>query len=150
LSGFAEDIVRQDFHAIVTTGSTLTSAIQKATAVLQAQQEIARRTPIIMTTDDGDCAGAGLVQSLGRPGTNVTGLTSRFSYVSGTRLELLAELCDGLQRVGIVWNPDVADKHLDWQQLHIANARLAVQLLSLEIRVPTDIPSAFERAQAEQ
>lgn len=150
LPEFARDIVRQHFHAIVTTGSTLTTALKAATAALQSDLPVTQRTPIVMTTDDGDCVGAGLAASLEHSETNITGFTSRFSYLSGTRLAMLSELCDGLASAGVLWNPDVTDKKLDWQLLQETSDQLGTRLLSLEIRQPADIPGAFARAQAEQ
>ena len=47
---------------------------------------------------------------LARPGGNVTGLTSASRELIQKRLELFKAAVPGLARVGVLWNPDVADR----------------------------------------
>ncbi len=148
LPAVAKSLVQKHFDAIVTTSTPLALALQQATAVVEAERPVRARTPIIMTTDDGDCVGAGLVASLDRPAGNVTGLTSEFSRLCRKRLELLAAVRPGLARVAVVWNPTVPDKRLDWQETTAGAEELGIHLQSLEITEPADIPDAFARAHA--
>ena len=46
----------------------------------------------------------GLVDSLARPGGNITGVTRLTRDLSGKRLELLTELIPGMSRVGVLWD----------------------------------------------
>jgi ABC-type uncharacterized transport system substrate-binding protein len=52
-----------------------------------------------------DPVGAGLVDSLARPGGNITGFTSIEAVLAGKRLELLKETLPKLSRVAVLWNP---------------------------------------------
>ena len=58
--------------------------------------------PIVMVTTN-DPVAAGLVDSLARPGGNITGLTRLTRELSGKRLELLNEAVPGISRVGVLW-----------------------------------------------
>src|SRR5262249_39436001 len=55
-----------------------------------------------------DPVGMKMVQSIARPGGNITGLSNFGRDVAGKRLQLLKELVPGLSRVGLLMNPDQA------------------------------------------
>jgi putative ABC transport system substrate-binding protein len=58
-----------------------------------------------MTGPGLDPVRAGLVESLARPGGNVTGITSLSRELGGKRLELLKEVIPKLSRVGVLYDP---------------------------------------------
>jgi putative ABC transport system substrate-binding protein len=132
----AAALVEARCSVIVTSGSMLTLAVKQRTDTI----------PIVMICDDGDCVGAGLVASLERPGGNVTGSTSAVARLSGKRLELLAEACPPLSRVGVLYNPSVPDKASDLARLEATAADLRVELVKLPVQQPDAIPGAFETA----
>ena len=78
-----------------------------------------------------------------RPGGNATGLTALGSDLGGKRLEILKEIVPGLSRVGILWNPAVPDKVVEWQQMEAPARRLGLQLHSAEARGPEEFERAF-------
>ena len=66
------------------------------------------KTVPIVTILSGDPVGSGLVQSLSKPGGNLTGLTYYATELTGKRLELLKEMVPGISSVGVLANPDVS------------------------------------------
>jgi putative ABC transport system substrate-binding protein len=94
----------------------------------------------------GDPVATGLVESLGRPGGNVTGLSQMIQELGGKRLELLKEMVPKLSRVAVLWNPQSASSTLSWKELQLPAQQLGVQLHSLEVRSPNDFDQAFEEA----
>ena len=89
---------------------------------------------------------AGLVESLARPGGNVTGLSQMSPELAGKRLELLKEMVPKLSRVAVLWNPQSAASTLNWKELQLPARQLGIQLHSLEVRSPDDFDKAFEDA----
>jgi putative ABC transport system substrate-binding protein len=90
---------------------------------------------------------AGLVNSLARPGGNITGLTFLTRELSGKRLELLTEMIPRLSRVGIL----TVAGFTAFKDYEDAARGLKVPLQSLEVRVPTpDLPKAFQVAVKER
>ena len=68
--------------------------------VIRAAKQATRSIPIVMAITADPVAG-GLVDSLARPGGNITGITSLARRLTGKRLELLMEMIPKLSRVGI-------------------------------------------------
>jgi putative ABC transport system substrate-binding protein len=101
--------------------------------------------PIVMVAG-GDPVASGLVESLARPGGNVTGLSQMLQELGGKRLELLKEIVPKLSRVGVLWNPQSASATLYWKESQQPARLLGIQLHSLEVRSPTELDKAFEAA----
>ena len=71
---------------------------------IRAAKQATKTIPIVMVT--GDPVASGIVDSLARPGGNITGLATLSRDLSGKRLELLKEAVPRLSRVGVLWNAD--------------------------------------------
>jgi ABC-type uncharacterized transport system substrate-binding protein len=113
-------------------------------AAIHAAKQATRTIPIVMmiTTDP---VAVGLVDSLARPGGNITGLTRLTLELSGKRLELLKEVVPGLSRVGILFDP--AGGVATFKEYEIPARALKIQLQSLEVRGPNpDFVAAFQAA----
>jgi putative ABC transport system substrate-binding protein len=96
LHQLAADLVKTNPDVIVAGFGTLAAkAAQSATATV----------PVVFTSV-GDPIGAGIVNSLNRPGANITGLGSQTSEISGKRLQILDELAAGIRSIAVVVNPD--------------------------------------------
>src|SRR6266542_4985195 len=80
--GLAAELVRLKVDIIVVATGDVT---------IQAAKDATKTIPIVMTGQGSDPVRAGLVESLARPGGNVTGLTSLNRELGGKRLELLKE-----------------------------------------------------------
>jgi putative ABC transport system substrate-binding protein len=89
----AADLVEGRADVIVTWGTPATLAAKRATS----------RIPIVMAAI-GDPVAIGLVETLSRPGGNVTGLSTLNAELESKRLEILKELVPGLARVGVLTN----------------------------------------------
>ena len=119
--------------------------------VLRARDALGT-TPVVFGFS-GDPVEAGLVNSLGRPGGNMTGLTAMAWELVGKRLELLKEALPGLKRVAVMANAAHAGEQSELRVSQEAARRLDVNLQYLPVRAATDFEPAFEamvreRAQA--
>jgi putative ABC transport system substrate-binding protein len=114
--------------------------------VVRAAKQATKTIPIVMAITP-DPVAAGLVNSLARPGGNITGLTFLTRELSGKRLELLTEMIPRLSRVGIL----TVAGFTAFKDYEDAARGLKVPLQSLEVRVPTpDLPKAFQVAVKER
>src|SRR5215475_5395050 len=97
LPEFAAELVRLKVDIIMTGGAATIRAAKNATKTI----------PIVMTGGGLDPVAAGLVESLARPGGNVTGITNLSRELSGKRLELLKEAVRKLARVAVLYDPAI-------------------------------------------
>jgi len=135
LPNLAAELARLPVEIIIAGDSFVIDSARKATNTL----------PIVMTVS-GDPVGLGFVESLARPGSNITGLTNISPELAGKRLELLKESVPRLGRVVVLGHP----KHPDWQPMNVAAATLGVQLKALMLQSPEDFESAFQLAARER
>jgi putative ABC transport system substrate-binding protein len=133
----AVGLVRLPVDVIVTSGTPATLAAKAATSTI----------PIVFA-NAGDPVGSGVVESLARPGRNVTGLANLTPELSGKRLELLAQVVPALQRVAFLWDP--LGPRSSVREMEAATQALGVRLQVLEIRDIADYEAAFAAAGAEQ
>jgi len=92
----AAELVRLKVDIIVVGGGTI---------ILRAATNATKTIPIVMTGSGDDPVEAGLVESLARPGGNVTGVTLLNRELGGKRLELLKEAVPKLARVAVLYDP---------------------------------------------
>ncbi len=135
LPDLAADLVRLKVDIIVAAVTTDAVAAKNAT----------RAIPIVMASS-GDAVADGLVESLARPGGNITGLSEMLPELAGKRLELLKEIVPKLSRVAVLWNPQGRTSTLSWKELQLPARELGVQLHSLEVRSSNDFDKAFKGA----
>ena len=132
LPALVADLVRLPVDAIVVDGILTIRAAQHATTTI----------PIVMAVI-GDPVGAGLVASLARPGGNITGLSLMLPEVSGKRLELLREAVPQFSHVAVLWNPEVHDSRVVFEETQTAAQALGLHLQSREVRSPAEFDQAF-------
>jgi putative ABC transport system substrate-binding protein len=133
LSELAADLLRLKVDVIVAGNPNAALAAQKAS----------RTIPIVVVAA-GDPVALGLVESLARPGGNVTGLSTMTFELSGKRLELLREMIPKLSRVAVLWNPQGPASTLNWKEVQLPARQLGIQLHSMEVRSPDELDKAFE------
>jgi putative ABC transport system substrate-binding protein len=92
----------------------------------------------------GDPVKLGLVRSLARSGTNVTGLTLLSPELSSRRLQLLREAFPQATRVAVLWNPSNPGGKDYLEQTKGAARALGVELVLVEARGASDLEAAFE------
>ena len=129
----ATEFVRLKVDVIVTSGTPQVLATKQATSVI----------PIVFARV-GDPVANGVVASLGRPGGNVTGLSSQVDELAGKRLELLREVVPSLRRVAILANVGNPLSVMELGEAQAAAGRLGLEFDALEIRRAEDIVPAFE------
>jgi putative tryptophan/tyrosine transport system substrate-binding protein len=76
---------------------------------------------------------AGLVESLARPGANVTGVTNMAAILTGKRLELLKEAVPKVSRVAVLWDPKAPGSIPQWEESQQPAKELGLQLYSMEV-----------------
>jgi putative ABC transport system substrate-binding protein len=130
---FAAEFVRLKVDVIVTSGTPAVMASKQATSVI----------PIVFATA-GDPVGNNLVDSMARPGGNVTGLATLAADLAGMRLEHLREIVPGLRCLAImgnIGNPFTVEELIE---VRTAAGALGLEVVTLEIRHSQDIAPAFE------
>src|SRR5262247_208178 len=90
---------------------------------IQAAKNATGTIPIVMMGQGTDPVRAGLVESLARPGGNVTGLTAFTRELGGKRLELLKEAVPKLSRVAVLYDPANPPSLHEVKELLPADAR---------------------------
>jgi putative ABC transport system substrate-binding protein len=98
--------------------------------------------PIVMV-NSGDPVRSGLVESLARPGGNVTGISNLSPEITAKRLELLKEAIPGLVRVAYLWNPRLPGAEEVYGELESAARLLRLELRSAPAPRAEDIAAAF-------
>ena len=136
LPALAEELVRLRVDVIVTPGSNDTRSAKNAT----------RTIPIVFTGAGSDPVTLGLVESLARPGGNVTGFAQIASQLAGKRLELLKETIPKLSRVAVLWDPQNSGSREIWEESQRQAKELGLQLHSLRINNAAELESGFRDA----
>ena len=112
-------------------------------AILAAKQ-ITKTVPIVMVSIN-DPVATGFVDSLARPGGNITGLSTLVRELAGKRLELLKEIVLGISRVGVLLDPESPFAGIAFKEYESAAPTLRIQLQSLEVRASNpDLEGAFQ------
>jgi putative ABC transport system substrate-binding protein len=136
LSALADELVRLKVDVIIAGGPNDGLAARKATKTI----------PIIFTDSPSDPVARGLVDSLARPGGNVTGFFTMSDVLAGKRLELLKESFPKLSRVAVLWFPNAGSSEPQWTESQLAARQFGLQLHSMEISSTNKYESAFKAA----
>jgi putative tryptophan/tyrosine transport system substrate-binding protein len=132
LAAVASELAGLSVDVIVTSGSAATHAAQQAT----------RTIPIVMIAV-GDPERAGFVQSLARPGGNITGNTILGTEMAAKRVQLLKELTPGVSRVAFLWNPNNGSHLAYLEEWRAAAPKLSVEPLLVELSRSDQLETAF-------
>ena len=108
-------------------------------------QRASKTIPIVMA-EVSDAVGRGIVESLARPGGNVTGLTSINVELFAKRQELLKAIVPNLSRVAVLWTPKSPASRHAWKETQLPARELGIRLHSMEVRNPDELEKAFEDA----
>jgi putative ABC transport system substrate-binding protein len=128
----AAELVQINVDVIVTVAWPAAVAAKNATTTI----------PIVMLAA-GDPVGTGLVQSLGHPGGNLTGVSDLAVEISAKRLELLKEAVPKLSRLAVLWNSADGAMTLSFRQIQTAARTLGVTIRPLGVQEPGDFDQAF-------
>jgi putative ABC transport system substrate-binding protein len=111
--------------------------------LVHAAKRATKTIPIVMTGGGLDPVQAGLVESLARPGGNITGLTNVSRKLGGKRLELLKEAVPKLVRVAVVYDPASGSEREVKEVLPVAAGALGLTVRSWEARDAADFDKIF-------
>ena len=130
----AAELVRLKGDIIMITGDTSIRAAKNATKTI----------PIVLVGLGADPVEAGLVESLARPGGNVTGLTLLNRELGGKRLELLKEAVPKVARVAVLYDPAALSIVIELKNVFPVSARaLGLTLQPWEVRSADDFDRFF-------
>ena len=114
------------------------------TQLIRAAKNATKTIPIVMAGAGIDPVEAGLVESLARPGGNVTGITNLTGELGGKRLELLKEAVPKLARVAVLYDPANPSDVLELKEVLPAAARaLRLTIQPWEVRDADDFERVF-------
>ena len=99
--------------------------------------------PTVLASGSGDPVKTGLVESLARPGGNVTGIADDASILSTKRLSLLTALLPRLRRVAMLWNKDDLGMSMRYETSANAAQGAGITVQPLGVREPDDFNEAF-------
>jgi putative ABC transport system substrate-binding protein len=117
---------------------------------LRAAKQATKTIPIVMATNN-DPVETGIVDSLARPGGNITGVTTLTRDLNGKRLELLTEVVPKLAHVGVLWDAKGPGPTMAFKEYEAAAHLLKIKLHSFELRaVNLDFERAFHAATKER
>jgi putative tryptophan/tyrosine transport system substrate-binding protein len=135
LRDVAEELVRLKVDVFLTSSTDEALAAKNAT-----------RTIPIVFYGVSDPIASGLVDSLARPGGNITGYTNITAVLAGKRLELLKETIPKLSRVAVLWDPKNKSFDQSWKESQFSARELGLQLHSMEVSSAEKFESAFKEA----
>jgi putative ABC transport system substrate-binding protein len=135
LPALADELVRLKVDVLVAATTPAAVAAKNAT-----------RTIPIVFHGGFDPVALGLVDSLARPGGNVTGFTAIAPALAGKRLELLKEIVPRLSRVAVLWDPDNPGSAQQWKESQLPARELGLQLHSIEVSSADKFEAAFKEA----
>ena len=134
LPDLAADLVRLQVDLIVVYYTPCAVAAKRATTAI----------PIVMAAV-ADPISAGLVQSLARPGGNITGLSNMAAETAGKNVELFRDMLPSLRRVAALAHPDDAFTGSFLEQVHLAGRTGGIEIAPVAlVRDPDQIEAAFQ------
>jgi putative tryptophan/tyrosine transport system substrate-binding protein len=135
--GVMADLVNRKVDMILAANVAATIAAANASKTI----------PIVMLAVF-DPVGIGVVKSLERPGTNVTGTTMYAPQLIGERLRMLKRIVPNLDKVAMALNGNNANNAAQFELLRSEAQKFGIEVLSLDIRKPEDVDAAFDKALA--
>jgi putative ABC transport system substrate-binding protein len=131
-SQVADALVRQRPDVLLVVGPEVS---------MKAASRATRTIPIVIVALNYDPVALGYVQSLGRPGGNITGLVSRAVETAPKQLELLRDALPVDATVAVLWESPVAADQM--RSVEAVASSLRVKLQKVEVRPPYDFDAAF-------
>jgi putative tryptophan/tyrosine transport system substrate-binding protein len=118
LPGLLDELIALKVDVLVITSTPAALAAKSAT----------KTVPIIFS-GVSDPVGVGLVDSLARPGGNITGFTNIAPVLTGKRLELLKEAISNVSRVAVLWDPQAPGSTQQWKESRLPARELGFSFI---------------------
>jgi putative tryptophan/tyrosine transport system substrate-binding protein len=125
-------LIQSGVDVFVTAAGPASVAAKRATSTIP-----------IVAVGIPDPVGMGLINSLVRPGGNLTGFSSLSVELTAKRVQLLQEALPNASRIAVIWNPQDPGARLGEGDAKGAAEKLGLSLLSIEVVIPEDIEHAF-------
>jgi len=138
LPALAEELVRLK-PAVILAGAVDTAV---------AMRELTTTIPIVSPAL-ADAVHLGLIESLARPGHNVTGLTPYLPNLPSKQLELAREIVPGAIKVGVIGNMNDPKARPQREEVEATGETLAVKVVAADVEKPEDISGAIQRLVSE-
>lgn len=135
LPALAAELVAKGVAAIAATGDV---------ASARAAQRASSTVPVVFTIG-GDPVRFGLVKSLNRPGSNVTGVLFNQNVLGAKRVELLREIVPSISRVALLMNPTNPNADIEQADAEAGAKKLGLETIAVQARNPRELDSAFEQ-----
>jgi putative tryptophan/tyrosine transport system substrate-binding protein len=132
-----DELVADKVDLIITSGYPAALAAKRGTTL-----------PVVVIFA-GDPVGTGLVESLARPGGNLTGISDVSAQLTPKRMDLLREMAPGLRRVAMLWNADDLGMTLRYRASEAGAKTMGVSVQPLGVREPDDFNLAFSAMERE-
>jgi len=129
---FAAEMVRLKVDIIVVSTTPAALAVKNTTTAI----------PVVFPNAISPVE-SGVVESLAKPGGNITGGAAQTAVLSTKRLAILKEVVPGLSRGAVLWNVGNPALVYPWKESEFAAWALGVKLQSVEVRTPDDITAAL-------
>jgi len=136
LPELANELVAAHVDVIVTASSPGVRAAQRATSTI----------PIVMLVHEP--VRMGFVQSLAKPGGNITGIAFQDTELSEKRLDLFRHALPKLSKLAILWNGAEGTDPKGLQSIEDTAKAMGLQVLSVEVREPKDFAQAIAAAKS--
>jgi putative ABC transport system substrate-binding protein len=131
LPQLAQDIAARKFDAVVVAGWPPAAAL-KGTGI-----------PTVVAVGAGDPVATGLIDSLARPGGNITGISDDAAALSTKRLGLLKQAVPKIRKVAMLWNKNDLGMTLRYEASADAAKSLGITVQPLGVAEPNDFDDAF-------
>ena len=139
LPQLAAELIKLKCDVLVTRGTPPALAAKRAAGGL----------PIVMAAI-GEPVESGMVESLARPGGNVTGLSAFVTQLTQKRIEMLKELAPATSRLGVLDNITNLSVPAQWDETKLAAQTLGLEATMFDVRRPQDIAPSFEAMSAKR
>ena len=125
------DGLKGEAELIITNSSTAARVVKDRSNV-----------PVVAITG-ADPVATGLIDSLARPGGNITGVGEFAAELSAKRLEVLKDTFPSLRKIAMLWNADDLGMTLRYRSAEVAARTLGLEVQPLGVREPEDFADAF-------
>jgi putative ABC transport system substrate-binding protein len=144
---YREAVLDAEYHSVMAdlANRKVNIIVAANVAATVAAAQATNTIPVVMLAVN-DPVGVGVVKSLERPGTNVTGTTIYSPQLIGERLRILKSIVPNLDKVAMVLNGNNANNAAQFELLRSEARGMGIGVQSLDIRKPEDVDAAFDKA----
>lgn len=114
---------------------------------LRAARDATSSVPIVMIAHTYDPVESGLIDSIARPGGNITGVSARTPELTSKRIELLKETIPALRRLAVIWDLPAQNQVAELKQ---PASTLGIELQLIQLHRPYDFKEAFRTAKTKK